>query len=375
MRFGLLYPLLAHDTGGAELLERVVGEVGIDELVAVVIGGPAHRVRLNPCFEPATVRTPGGWFYPPDREAYHASAVRPRTAPGVGKRNPLAALAEQARRLDLRLTLRVDLRAAQPLLEHDPHLAMRNCFSDPEPTAGACPSHPELRELLRCALDELAGYEPAGFELADLWPHLACDRDQPRPLDFDPHVRALLDTCFCPACRTIAERDLRLPPDFAANQHPADADAAARSVRVQIEHRLAGRPVEPDPLVGAYRDAITADLLAWLARLAERHQSRERWLALPATLAGRVPADAGWRPVCDHGARGADRPPADATAVVLPCWRPVFDSASALVRETAARVEAGCERIVFAGLDEAPEDAIDWLRQAVRYARRGASNP
>ncbi len=372
MRFGIHLSLASYDTGGAGLLERVVGEVGIDELVATVVGGPQRMIRLNPCFDPATFRTAGGWFYPPDRDAYHVSAVRPRTAPGVSKRNHLAALVEHTRRHGLRLTLRIDPRAAGPLLEHHPHLAMRNCFADPEPAAGACPSHPELRELLRCTLDELARYQPAGFELAGLWPHLAADRHERRPLDFDPAVRELLDICFCPACRTVAERDLRLPEDFADNQHPADADAAARSVRVQIQRRLAGQPVAPDPLVAAYRDATVADTVAWLRRLAERCGDRERWLALPAALATQVPADADWQAVRDNGAGCADLPPADAQAVVLPCWRPAFDSASALVRETAARVEAGCRRIVFAGLDEAPEDVIDWLRQAVRYARRGA---
>jgi len=388
MQFGLVFPLWNLMDGPRELLQRAVGEIGIDHLTVPAVTGPLTQFRLCGDLPHPTFSTEGGWHYPPGRDGYAVCGVRPHAAHWFGRRDLLAQLRDEAVRRGLRLFMRLDLRAVAPRAEQQRHLCPRNAWGDELPAAGACVSHPELRELLRATLADLQRYEPAGFELVDWAPSLPVDRGHARPLAWDETVRALLDLCFCPACREIALGAADADRTD-AGRLPLDPDAAARSVRVHVQRLLssagdgaARTNAERDPLLAEYCRAVAADSHAWLSRLRERYAGGRCLLTLDVAAAGTSQTGfsaCGWELELRCGQRDAgalERLQAaavggGASACSLWVWQPLFAEAAELVRRVTGLAEAGVRFFDFEGLEQSPPQVVDWLRQAVRYARRG----
>ena len=185
--------------------------------------------------------------------------------------------------------------------------------------------------------------------------------------------------CFCESCRQVAVRA------------DIDADLAARSVRVHFD-RLAAQPpvngadeaIVTDELLAAYQASRAADLNAWLAQVAEHHACRRRFRLTELGAAGDAgDTSAGWSPlgrtVCSTQdpatfesdiARHLNETPSPA-ALCLPVWRPLVAEAGDLVRLVNDAAAAGAGFFDFEGLHEAAPEALVWLHQAVRFARRG----
>jgi hypothetical protein len=337
-QFGIVLPLWSYAADGGVLLDRAAGEVGLDHVTVPVVTGPQAAFRLYCDAEKPHFHTVGGWHFPPTAKCYALAGVRPARAAWCGAADYLGRLQEHAGRLSLRLVLRVDVRAVPALVEHEPHLCQRNAWGQEVPSAGACACNPVVRELLRATLEDLRRYQPAAYELVEFAPDMAIDRAATRPLAWNAPLRRLADVCFCASCRQTAERA------------GIDADAAGRSVRVQIERGLGDRPPETNPVVNEYIAARTADTSAWLAAVAASDQDRRYLTRL---------------------ARFPEGPSAATDGLTLPVWRPAFAEAAALVRTVADAVGSGGRFFDFEGLDEAPPDAVTWLKQAVRFARRG----
>jgi hypothetical protein len=343
---GIVLPLWSYAADDGRLLDHAAGEVGLDHVTVPVVTGVCSQFRLaegcdKPCFH-----TEGGWHFPPNAKLYAAAGVRPPKARWFGSADHLARLREHVKRLGARLVLRIDLRAVQSLVEQAPLLGQRNAWGQEVPAAGACACNPHVRELLRATLEDLRRYEPAAHELANWMPDHAADCATARPLNWHTPVRRLLDICFCPACRQIAERG------------GADPDQAARSVRVRVEQQVTAAPeaqntVPVDLVLRQYTAARVADCALWLRRLAETDADHRYHLihALETPLP-------------------YDPPPFD-EIVRLPVWRPSFTAPAALVRLASDAVANGVRLFDFEGLDEAPPEAVTWLKQAVRFARRG----
>ncbi len=371
--FGILHPLWNYADDQGALLERVTGEIGIDHLTVPAITGACTQFRTHAELETPLFHTAGGWHFPTASQVYSAAGVRPQRARWFGAADILARLAERTRRHGLRLVLRIDLRAVHALVEHEPHLCQRNAWGQPVPTAGACACSPDLRELLRATLDDLRRYEPRGFQLVNWQPDYPADGTAAaRPLDWQPRARALLDKCFCASCRQIAQR--------------AGLDVDELATRVQTEiHRLMSAP-EPDTKLDSqlarYDEARHGDCAAWLRQLAGADKSCAYQLVhgaavSPSQFAGdpldsvvELPAystttDAReWllqQPGLEHPAE---------TGLRLATWRPFFEDSGALGRVVLAATRLGIPFFDFAGLDQAPAEAVTWLRQAVRNARR-----
>ena len=377
--FGLVYPLWTDPHTPGKLLDRAVGEVGLDHLTVPAITGPLTQFRIEPAQPPQTFSSEGGWHFRPQSPSYTNSAIRPRSARWLGKRDPLAELCEYARPRKLAVILRIALRGVPALLEAEPHLRSRNAWGDELTSAGACVLNPVLRELLHDTLQDTLRYEPSGFQLVDWAPDLPATHDGPRPLDWQPLARKLADICFCPACRQTA------------NVAGIDAEQAARSVRVHVEQllshsadeRLAAR-VHAYPLLNAYQQARRSDSTAWLQRLAETYADRQRYflsdletcrLNTPGLPAGAFLILL--RPSCVL--RHVDEDTLRATisglhmscGLTLPVWRPLVVEAGQLVRVVSEAAKAGLTFYDFEGLEAAPAEVVTWLRQAVRFARRG----
>jgi hypothetical protein len=342
-QFGIVLPLWSYAADSGALLDRAAGEVGLAHVTVPAVSGPQAQFRLHCDPEKPYFHTGGGWHFPPSAKFYGLTGVRPPKAVWFGATDYLARLQEHVGRLDLRLVLRVDVRAVPALTEHEPQLCQRNAWGQEVPSAGACACHPVVRELLRATLEDLRRYQPAAYELIDFFPDKAGDRAAARPLTWNAPVRQLADRCFCASCRQTAERA------------GVDADAAARSVRVQIQHGLSAPPgdQEEDPVMREYVAARTSDTSAWLAAVTASDRGRQYLTHL------------------SHSPIAAEPAGAASDGLALPVWRPTFAESASLVRTVTDAASRGVQFFDFEALDEAPPDAVTWLKQAVRFARRG----
>ena len=370
--FGAVYPLWDYAADEGRLLEQAAGDIGLDHITIPVVTGAQMQFRPGGADTPH-FHTEGGWHFRAASKTYATAALRPPKARWLAGGDVLAQVRERAAELNLRLLLRVDVRAVRALVDQQRHLCQRNAWGQEVPFAGGCACNPDLRELLRVTLDDLRRYEPAGYEVVDWAPDTAADRGAARPLAWHADVRRLLDVCFCASCRQVAERG------------GIDPEQAARSVRVQVERHL-GKPAskaggaDDDPVVAAYVSTRAADCCQWLQRLGEGDGDRRRLLVRsfgePALgncapwvrLVRLLPGDCG--PL--DGERWAERlrALAEISALALPVWRPTFNDASEVVRLVLEAVKASVRTFDFEGLSEAPPEAVTWLKQAVRFARR-----
>jgi hypothetical protein len=192
-------------------------------------------------------------------------------------------------------------------------------------------------------------------------------------LDWNPAARVLLDVCFCSACRAIAE------------QAGVDPQQVARSVRVHVDRLSACPPMSADCVeddtIQAYRSSRATDCAGWLTRLGEAISARRLYLVhevgvplpysadLPMQRLARLPTDS--VPPDEHIADLRQPVELRPAGWIVPVGRPTFDSAAPLVRLISEAVAAGVRYFDFEGLPTAPSEAVTWLKQAVRFARRG----
>lgn len=371
---GIVYQLWNDRVGPDNLFDRAGGEVGLDHITIPAVTGPLRQLRCVGQADWRWFQTEGGWHCRSDAKHYHNTRLRPKAAKWLGSRDVAAQLCERAHGRNIDVIFRVEPRGVAHLLEQHAQIRMKNAWGDETPASGACPSNPDLRELFRATLEELTAYGPAGFEIGGWTVDHSVDAGQARIWGWNPAARELLDICFCESCRQIAIRA------------DVDADLAARSVRVHFD-RLAlhsavsetDATVEGDEVLRDYRAARTDDLSAWLARLAEQHARLKRFRLAEVSARGEESrADPGW----SHLGRPADPPQLESSvaeflrksgapsALSLPVWRPHFAEAGDLVRLVNDSKNAGASFFDFEGLHEAPPDALVWLRQAVRFARR-----
>lgn len=233
--------------------------------------------------------------------------------------------------------------------------------------------------MLRATLEDLRRYEPTAFELVNWNPGPAPTARQASyssTLASIPDARPLLESCFCPACRQIAE-SAGVDPDLVARHVRELLPLLVR--RAAADTCPATPAGQPNPTeitalqhLAAYDEARMADLARWRRRLADSDPQHTYW-HLQAVLPAVMRRHADLPHILDCAAAGVSHasPPPPSAGLAVPCWRPFFPDSAALVRFVAAARENGCEFFDFECVDESPPDASTWLKQAVRFARRG----
>lgn len=377
--FGIVYPLWAHGEGEATLLERVIGEVAVEHVTIPVITGARTQFRHFGPRETPYFHTEGGWHFPPETKAYAASGVKPRAAEWCGHRDVLRKVCDVARHSGLDVNFRIDIPSLPRLVENSPELAQRNAWGDTYVDWGPCLSNPAARELFVASINDALRYKPDAFELVNLRldsvsPALAgYSLDRP----FGPG----LELCFCPACRQIAAESV-------------DADQAARSVRALTEKHASklhpGRSADEllkelrgDPVLREYVAVRLRSVERWLETLAAKYPEHGFFhgpLNFDSAAVGRggvagfdrlatFDADCWLEDAPEEGEKSIITVLED-TAVEMDLWFAWRHGPDALVRVVLELVARGVRYFDFADIDETPPQTIDWLRQAVRYARR-----
>ena len=394
--FSLIFYPWDFSGGAGALLDRALGEVGFDALVVPAVSGGTERFRIEPDQPPHTFATEGGWHFPTRADAYQACAVKPRTARWSGKRDVLEKLQKYAGERGLEIILEVNPRGVGGLLEHEPHLRGRDAWGDVNTALGACVMNADLRELLHATLTDLTRYSPVGFQLVNWMIDLPAEDFAPTAFAWHATLPRLMNICFCPACRQLATVE------------GVDPDAAAETVR-QLAAQLMQEPerevaVCPTGNLKSYLEARRHDVGRWLARLREMfpeqrfHMRTGAWTPTDSWLQGEGAFEAvldGYMPVFVTSSAGAEVsagqreghakiPPAgvERYGEILPVWRPEIQQGDELVKRAATAVHGegvgeggavrtGATMLEFEGLDTAPRMVLDWVRHAVRYARRG----
>ncbi|MBI5864562.1 MAG: hypothetical protein HZB38_08650 [Planctomycetes bacterium] len=379
-QFGIVYPLWNHQESDASLLERAIGDVGIEHVTVPVITGPRSQFCLFGPRESPYLHTDGGWHYPPETKLYTTSGVRPRSAKWCGQRDVLRKVCELARASGIDVNVRIDLPSVRQLADHAPEMGQRNAWGEAYSDWGPCLNSPTYRQLLEAVIHDLLRYKPDGFELVN-------NRVDSLSLEiasttFDRPFGPGFEICFCPACRQIAADKV-------------DPEQAARSVRAHVTKFCASlRPgftsddllhgLQSDEVLHTYVDTRVTAAERWLESLAQRHPEHQFFhgpVNYDSAHIG-VRGLAGFRriEVFDHeswqSAEQDDASPEAEQQHLTPegiemglwfCWQ---EGADQLVRAVSESAERGVGYFDFAELDETPPETLAWLRQAVRYARR-----
>lgn len=383
--FGLVLAPWSFTRTAGNLLDRVVGEVGIDHLTVPAVTGPMVQYRLGKEFQEPYFYTEGGWHFSPRTKLYAAVSARPHVARWAGSRDTLGPMREYAAKHALKFVVRLNFRGFRGPLMALPETRMRTAWGGELAGYGACTSSPVFRELVQATLADLTAYEPDGFELDRI---RSGEEELPlgvsRPLLWDGLLKYWVRTCFCPACRQIGSRA------------GVDVDAAAEAVqsfgqdyaRTGFTAAL-GKKLEH---LGPYWDARHTDLHDWIEQIARNFAPRtvyvvsepvgpglvtrlerdERFDARDASGPDQSPEPPA--PVSFNGGSFAPYAsscePAPITGLIWNLFAPRSQAGDALVRSLSHALQLGFEFFEFERVEEMPEQAVTWLKQAVRYARR-----
>jgi len=376
------------DEGIDDVLDRLQGEVGVSGVCVPVFCPPIRQLRPHPGVSPRVFRSAGGAQFQPEVSHYAGTRLRPVTAEWLRKSNPLAAVGEACTKRGLNLHVRISACYSPATVERFGSHAVKDVFGEADPD-WLCAANPDVRELLRGLVEDLIAHYP----IAQVRVGSACFPPSWRPadlmeecgLDSGPGFRWRQRLCFCESCRQIARRE------------EVDVAAAARSVSVALERAFeTGQEPEGKIQESLAEDSILSAFIDWRSRqvtlLARAIREACPW---PLILQRRgEPWETGedsesLKPLCDGAASGCvntetgsiegPRPEELALAgemsrihlemTVGDCW--CRDSAAA-VAAASRMVKRGIRNIRFRNYGVLPLARLEWIHQAVRFARREA---
>lgn len=369
--FGLVYPLWNHTREPGGLLDRVVGEVGIDHLTIPVLTGPHEQFRLWWFPEGPYFHTEGGWHFQPQAKLYAKSGLKPHVARWVGTRRVLEEVCEEAARRGLKVHFSIDLAAFAPRVLGEPLIAQRNAWGEVYVGAHACLLNPSTRALLSAAVEDLSRCEAAALHL------IGVEVEGALPVARRMTIAGIVDVvlqsmCFCPACTQHAA------------QNDVDAEKAAAEI-IRIGRCLGGLHAQLDllnselertPLLSRYIALRSLGHIEWMrgfvTSLAPRAVSlhdqppafgeRRDDLVLSVLSAAQRDAVAQARAILEAATR---------MRVAAEPFTFGEDAAAALVTAVSNYAKRGAAFIDFGEVEQLRPEVVTWLKQAVRYARRG----
>ena len=372
------YPWDLEEEGLDSSLARISGELGLDAISVAATHGDIAELRSRYIAPNHSFVTTSGVAFQPDAGRYSGSRIRPHAAPWLKSRNPLARIAEAAERHRLALRLNMVCNDMPAIVQRHPHAACVNVFGNAS-GRWMCPSNPDAREFLAALVEDLSANYPARtieLEAFAFSPRRLVDYHASRQPD-DDTARALMSWCFCAACRQRA-RDAGI-----------DADALVANIRERII-RQTEAPAAPTTTFNAYLAEqpqiaafirLRAQVIASLVE-ALRTRARKRLILHHSPMAQREGIEPSL--LDSHCDGWITAPPSTVSRAQLTgidmgrreaaffCWPPMCKDGPALVSAVHEASQAGCPAVGFAHYGAAPLASLEWIRQAVRYARREA---
>ena len=386
--FMYCYPWDLDDEGVELSIGTLAGRVGVD---AVSVAASLHGVREHRGRQMGNRRTveyDAAVHFRPDSGCYANTRLRPVVAPWLRSRNPLQRIADEALKQGIRLRVWSACCHSSTLVARYPSASCVDVFGDSVST-WLCPSNPDVREYLVALVRDLgAHYAVDALELeaahfghgGHAHRHLTCG------VLPNEAQRTVLGWGFCASCRQRARR----------NGIDADAVAAKTQGLLAAMYRLEPTPTDSAAALIAADEALLAyhrmrvETVASLVELARSRTEARLVVRFPDMALN--PYDTGVDPVavrkhCDALSlplpAPAD-PPAQrvlekivaamggpgAAEVTMDCHPPRFQDGPTLVAEVKRLAAQGYAAIGFSNYGVAPEPCLDWVRQAIRFARR-----
>lgn len=359
------------DEGVEAAIGRLHGEVGVDGLVidAITPARIACRPRVDDSRKIVS-HDAAAWFQPTARH-YANSRLRPNTANAIKSRNELAKIIDAAASLGLTATARVAPFDNATIAARHPGTPCVDLFGRPHDTR-LCPANPDVRDFAAAVVEDLTeNFQIDSIELADadFGPGLYPAHRPLIGLPGDEVASAMVGWCFCSACRQRA---------IDSN---VDPDNVSRELRVLIDSLLSLKPcpesdfsaiVSGNPNLGAYA-SVREEIVTSLIRSIQKRATRPLFVrvASPSIMSAVNP-----NALAQH-CNGFVRAPAHSENTLPlpsriemhgcpPAWK---DSPSlvASVHNAARQRHAAIE---FLNYGTTPTPCLEWVRQAIRFARR-----
>lgn len=373
------------DEGIDAAIGRIKGDLYADDICVLVHSDDVAQRRSRDLGGARTIRHEAGAHFRPDSMHYSATRIRPMAASWMKSRDPFSRIAKSCETIGVGLIVRASCLRNAALVNKHPMVACIDAFGDASRNR-LCPAHPDVREFVVAMATDLAeSYPTRSVELADVtFDSSRYARESALGLELKGAAQSLQDWCFCPACR----------------QRAADAgcrvDAAQKEVRQWLdrafERGATGKIDDVNSgIVAVLQD--DADLRSFQAGrrgsekslIAAVHAKLGDKLTIPvnddAELAGVAPIaqSLGVALVARYKMMPSTSPiprairalggPED-VAVRFDAYPPYIDGGPALVAAVHETIEAGHLNVGFYADGLLPAPCLDWIRQAIRYARR-----
>jgi hypothetical protein len=371
--------------GYDESVGRLAGDIGVDAVRVAATHEGIHQLRPRAAEAARAFICGAAAHFQPDSKLYADSRIRPIPAAWTKSRNPLEKIAAAAQKNRLALRVFVSCCQGDAMAERYSHAACIDFFGRMSDN-WLCPSNPDVRAYLGALVEDVTtNYPIAALELetADF------GADQPlgwhaRPLDSlsDPR-QIVFSWCFCAACC----------------QRAADAGADIAELRTginQLLHKwdrpepfsenILEKSAVPDANVAAFQ-RMRVDAVTSLIRLLRTRSKAPLQIGLlsPCEVSAAIPTELA--PHCDGFyipvvTTRDDQWPQDVVASAggparcdlgLPCHPPYTKDGPTLVTAVHRASQAGFRSITFQNYGCTPEPCLEWVRQAIRYARREAT--
>jgi hypothetical protein len=370
-----------------ENLDRIQG-LGATGMTLLVTTPARMHLRGDARCQPRILRTRGGYFFQPDRQHYTEAHVQPVVSSWVRSRQSLDRAVDACRTRGLGVRFRVSLLEIGRVAEKYPELAGKNALGDVAPQT-LCPANPDLRALLRGTLRDLTErFAPDSIELCDLRYHSGALGYGGLAIGFDPGegFLALLSICYSESSRQVAaERDI-------------DTEAACRWAQTALDrvlksgqslNRTLGELIRDEEIPQSYLECQQDTLDALLVGLI-RQSETDIHLVLPGDFEeGMRPSPVSVQQAAGIVLEAELEAPEEVAETITEVRRRFgegqdltldYDAAGGLsgdaqplVSVVKASADQGISAVSFSEWGMLPADALDPLRQAIRYATRSST--
>ncbi len=380
-----VHPADLIDEGIDAVLDRLRGEIGVDGIVVDAVASARLALRPRVTDAPKIALYEAAAWFQPDPKHYSGTRLRPNTARSIKSRDELARICDAAAARGLVVRARVDAFDNATLVERHSTIACVDVFGRAHDSR-ICPSQPDVREYLGAILENLSTkYALADIELvdADYGAGLYAAANLRAGVPLDELTLSMLGWCYCASCR---QRALDMGIDVDAVRSTLAAHLASAFELEATGRSDFARWIDASAVLNGYSqtriEAITS-----LLKNVRRRSSKPLHLhtARDAAQSGLKVGDV--REFCDgfvlpvEDAQIADLSTRHghildlaggpgAVALPLVCHPPRTADAQALVSRVPEATRAGCGAVIFLDYGLAPTPCLDWVRQAVRFARR-----
>lgn len=366
------------DEGPDAAFARLRGEIGVDGVVIDAVAPARLALRPRVTEAPKIASHEAAAWFQPESKHYAGARLRPNTAKAIKSRNLFARLCEAAAAQGLSISARVNPLNNETLAERHPNAACVDVFGRVHDSR-LCPSNPDVREFVLAVVEDIStNYPIEVIELADvdkgvgLYSRRESTAGEPPRATFlhglagSEIIGDLIGLCFCPSCRHLAV------------ERSVDAEQAAATIHEHFDSLAAlnhhpwddfARFVEENGTLASYV-GVQGDAVESLLGLIHRRSRRPTWLRLEggdvaATRMVQLPRDSAESDLLEVKTHPEDR-----TGYEIPCHPPHSTEGPRLVSAVHDRARNGCAFINFTDYGLAPEPCLDWVRQAIRFAKR-----